>query len=347
MVSDRLSSIERSLKKDHREFIDDFSSFLELSNKYTEIVLDTSLVPRVSKYIDDKAISTASEEKTLSDEIMKLLDKIIKLDIKRVDYSDISNAVIKYERDYSDNVAPDALDNFFQSIRSELLVIINLYNEKKDYFEKLSDEELKKYEDAIVCFYKSIEHAVLANLQFKNLYLETQELLDNTEKRVNDFRLDFSGWKDTISGVIDDTTKGIFSETNKLDRKLKNLEEDSKKVYTDFIAILGVFSSFVFVMFGGFSALSDIIASLNETDIYVPKIIFISSILFGFLITVLYSLLYWISLIINKPIFNNYCDCEQVCTKYKHIFIKHRYYLMVIITCLVVSIISIVLAYFK
>ena len=156
--------------------------------------------------------------------------------------------------------------------------------------------------------------------------------LDESKKNIENL-------KKNVQDQSEESLKILSEASNELDK----VKKTKASIYTDFIAILGVFSSFVFVMFGGFSALSNIIKSLSHTDVSMPKILLISSILFGFLITVLYSLLYWISLIIDKPIFNNNCDCKKTCTKIKHIFIKHRYYLIIMISCLIAFLISIIL----
>lgn len=135
--------------------------------------------------------------------------------------------------------------------------------------------------------------------------------------------------------MVEDIKK--YAET--VQTTLEDIEETKSSFYTDFIAILGVFSSFVFVMFGGFSALSTILDSLGKTNVSLTKMVFISSVLIGFLITVLYSLIYWISLIIGKSVVFVTCDCDGVCVKkWRHI--KHRYYLCIIAVCTIISIIS-------
>lgn len=97
-------------------------------------------------------------------------------------------------------------------------------------------------------------------------------------------------------------------------------------------------------MFGGFSALSDIIQSVSYSTVSLTKTLLISSSLFGFLITVLYSLLYWVSIIVDKPFFQYECDCEKPCWNLIHQFAKHRYYLIVMLACMLLFSISLILA---
>lgn len=173
-------------------------------------------------------------------------------------------------------------------------------------------------------------------------------LRKNLEKISNNYSL--SQAQKSYIGTI---TKGVEQQVQSTQQMVKDIKEDADTVqitlegiektkssfYTDFIAILGVFSSFVFVMFGGFSALSTILDSLGKTNVSLTKMVFISSVLIGFLITVLYSLIYWISLIIGKSVVFVTCDCDGVCVKKLH-RIKHRYYLCIIAFCIIISFIS-------
>ena len=174
-------------------------------------------------------------------------------------------------------------------------------------------------------------------------------LRKNLEKISNNYSL--SQAQKSYIGTI---TKGVEQQVQSTQQMVKDIKEDADNVqmtlediektkssfYTDFIAILGVFSSFVFVMFGGFSALSTILDSLGKTNVSLTKMVFISSVLIGFLITVLYSLIYWISLIIGKSVVFVTCDCDGVCVRKWHHFCKHRYYLCIIAFCIIISFIS-------
>ena len=142
--------------------------------------------------------------------------------------------------------------------------------------------------------------------------------------------------KKEVSDIQSNIDK-INNEAKEASSKLEEINKVKTSIYTDFIAILGVFSSFVFVMFGGFSALSSTIESIGRANISMVKVVFISSVLIGFLITVLYSLMYWTSLIIGKQLVYKYCGCENECKKLSHQLLKHRYYIVVIGTCLLIS----------
>lgn len=173
-------------------------------------------------------------------------------------------------------------------------------------------------------------------------------LENNLEKIANNYRLSLAQ-KDFIVK----TTKSVEKRVSDLDQKLKNLEESTKNakenlekiedtkssIYTDFIAILGVFSSFVFVMFGGFSSLSEIIATLSSKKVSVPITLMISSFLMASMFTIVYSLIVWIAKVIGKSIIVKSCECN-ICRDPWHMFLRHKLYSIIMTTLVAVFIIS-------
>ena len=314
-----IDDIKKSIDTDFSEILNQYDALLEKS-KNPEFVIKDDYVRKA---------------------VQELIELIKSNYIKRVPYTSITTRVIDFNtkteqaEDLSEsfNILMDQMDSALSSIIKELL------NKKTFSGKTVQANQVQLYNDSIVAFYKLLEHTKLANSQYQNLY-------QKTENEVGKLNQDLDESKKNIENLeknVHDQSEKFRKILNEASSELDKVKKTKTSIYTDFIAILGVFSSFVFVMFGGFSALSNIIKSLSHTDVSMPKILLISSILFGFLITVLYSLLYWISLIIDKPIFNNNCDCKKTCTKIKHIFIKHRYYLIIMITCLIVFLISIIL----
>lgn len=103
-------------------------------------------------------------------------------------------------------------------------------------------------------------------------------------------------------------------------------------IYTDFIAILGVFSAFVFVMFGGIEiarAVFDVGDDLQTMDL--SKIITVSSLMMIAILTLMYSLLLWIARITGKE-FGNCMSCDKGCKhKWRHLFMRHSFYFCLLI----------------
>lgn len=141
--------------------------------------------------------------------------------------------------------------------------------------------------------------------------------------------------------------QGQSANSNKL---LKTVQEQSDDIeqtkssnYTDFIAILGIFSAFVFVMFGGIEvarAVFDIGDDLLNMNL--SKMITISCLMLIGVITLLYSLLLWIARITNKGIGNCMSSkCKEGCShKWKHFYLRHSFYFSLIILLVIITYIS-------
>lgn len=126
-------------------------------------------------------------------------------------------------------------------------------------------------------------------------------------------------------------------------KQSNEIEKTKSSIYTDFIAILGIFSAFVFVMFGGIDiarAVFDIEDDLLNMDL--SRMITISCLMLIGVITLLYSLLLWIARITNKEIgrcMSSKCEvrCEH---KWKHLFLRHSFYFSLIVILAIITFIS-------
>lgn len=126
-------------------------------------------------------------------------------------------------------------------------------------------------------------------------------------------------------------------------KQSNEIEKTKSSIYTDFIAILGIFSAFVFVMFGGIDiarAVFDIGDDLLNMDL--SRMITISCLMLIGVITLLYSLLLWIARITNKEIgrcMSSKCEvrCEH---KWKHLFLRQSFYFSLIVILAIITFIS-------
>lgn len=125
-------------------------------------------------------------------------------------------------------------------------------------------------------------------------------------------------------------------------QEVDDVRDTKSSIYTDFIAILGVFSAFVFVMFGGIDvarAIFDIGSDLQILDL--SRMITIASLMLIGILTLMYSLLLWIARITGKNFGNCYSPkCVNGC-KYKiHFFMRHSFYFSLIILLVFITVIS-------
>lgn len=141
--------------------------------------------------------------------------------------------------------------------------------------------------------------------------------------------------------------QGQSANSNKLLKTVQeqsdDIEQTKSSIYTDFIAILGIFSAFVFVMFGGIEvarAVFDIGDDLLNMNL--SKMITISCLMLIGVITLLYSLLLWIARITNKEIGNCMSSkCKEGCShKWKHFYLRHSFYFSLIILLVIITYIS-------
>lgn len=196
-------------------------------------------------------------------------------------------------------------------------VYINTQTDVADFIEllKKSLSEIDEDEKVINILLKMIYNADLACVQKAELYSS----LDNR----------FSGEVKTLGSEA----KKLEEQLEKLTKKANRLEGQS----TEFIAILGVFSSFVFVMFAGFDSLAKILDNLGSTSASLPRTILIAMILVNFIVTIVYFLLFYISKIIGRTMVDKVCDCKNVCKNIKHIIAKHRFYLAIVTICTIIG----------
>lgn len=108
-----------------------------------------------------------------------------------------------------------------------------------------------------------------------------------------------------------DENKKLQKELQKANRLLKEMKLVKGSIYTDFIAILGVFSAFVFLAFGGLSIVQATY-DLGGDLLVIPisKMLLISSLMLMIVLTLMYSFLYWLSKVIDRE------------------FEKHKYYIL-------------------
>lgn len=128
----------------------------------------------------------------------------------------------------------------------------------------------------------------------------------------------------------------------KVKQEVDDVRDTKSSIYTDFIAILGVFSAFVFVMFGGIDvarAIFDIGSDLQTIDL--SRMITISCLMLIGILTLMYSLLLWIAIITGKNFGNCHSpECINGCNTKRHFFKRHSFYFFVMSMLIITTVIS-------
>lgn len=330
----KLDNIKKNLKGETSDFFQKYNEFLKKyqnlevrqeSDSITSVSLKSKNTPKFAELLQD--ILSNSTEVDYSDkaysrrmvynDIKFFIEYFKNKKIERVEYGLIYRIVlsVKHEVNYPREEDSDLgnLNYFLQLVKELLLRFI-------DNCER--NENIQEYEKYIICFYKVVEHTILANMQYEELYLNSEKQMENLNETIK-----------YVSESVDELFREANTKISDIKRNTSKIEKRLANFNTEVISILGVFSAFVFVMFGGFDSLAKILEGLQDNDVSIRKILLISSILISFLITILYSLMYWVSIIIEKPILQKSCQCENVCWDLKHLYERHRFYLTLMIVC--------------
>lgn len=132
----------------------------------------------------------------------------------------------------------------------------------------------------------------------------------------------------------------INEKINTIDKTLDNFENLKSELYTNFIAILGIFSALLFGMFGGFDSLKEILSNLHNTSISTTLICF-SSLMLG-LLCLIFLLIQSIAKITNKDTLscnhhgsNEKCECSIIKKYPIFIFSMLIFSFILIISCVI------------
>lgn len=115
--------------------------------------------------------------------------------------------------------------------------------------------------------------------------------------------------KETLRHVQSQLTD-MESDISMTNEMIYTIQEESSKIYAQFVTILGIFTAIVVSVFGGLSIVSGVFKKINETPIW--KMVLMGSLVSIFVLCLLFLLMKWISSIVqnafglgeNKPLMN-------------------------------------------
>ncbi|HGF7665416.1 TPA: BppU family phage baseplate upper protein, partial [Enterococcus faecium] len=161
-----------------------------------------------------------------------------------------------------------------------------------DFSEEIFKNNVESYNDYgnVEHFFDSIRrHVNLAVIQQKHIVASSKEALkisEEAEKNINQ---------------TEEKIKKLEKNLNKAEQTIENMEKIKGSIYTEFIAILGIFSALIFGLFGGFDGLSKAIVSLSSKW-SMGKVLTISSGIMLCLTLLIFALLQWVARITGRKL---------------------------------------------
>ncbi|EUJ41991.1 hypothetical protein [Brochothrix campestris] len=115
----------------------------------------------------------------------------------------------------------------------------------------------------------------------------------------------------------------VDANKNSLQAKkiIEDIQDIKGKIYTDFVAIMGIFSALIFGLFGGFSAIGDIVTATFNKSINLPNIMIAISLTLGSLSLLLFALMQGIKILSKSTLKSCGCDNKTKC--YHSVFQRH------------------------
>ena len=239
------------------------------------ILVDNNQFSKDVKTLIDDYCST---EDLLKIDKREFIEPIFKssegLDASMLSYSSITTSVFKYNDEKKENKLED--------------IGVFLREALKEHYDKtvVESEVSKDYQERYMVIKKFIEHMDLAINQKENLYIEQRTQINELNEELDKAK------------IISKTT------SKKIDSQLSG-------IYTQFVAILGIFTSIIFAVFGGFNQISAVGNNLKDTDI-TKLLIFLPMVMLGIIFLVFISF-NAISKLTSLPLSSCKCDDKKKC----------------------------------
>lgn len=223
------------------------------------------------------------ENSLLEDRFIELINKYHDESDLRIPYQYIANIVYQTDTENLLNNSKD-WDFFIQNLHANCAKSIKhfdtLFDSKKDDLSPTEIDSLKKS----IILKKKIMNKIVSHFELS--YTQSQFIKKNTLESLK----------------IASTSKKFAESAVTASNEAKNIIENTKgKMYTEFVAILGIFSALMFGMISGFDFISDTLALLAGETISMGRIAIGSSALGIGLITLMYTLVQWIGHLIKNP----------------------------------------------
>lgn len=182
-----------------------------------------------------------------------------------------------------------------------------------DFSEEKFKGNIENYDE-----YKNVENFFDSIRRHVNLAVIQQKHIMESSKEA----LEISRQAETKIEVAELNLRILEAKINKANKTIKEMEKIKGSIYTEFIAILGIFSALIFGLFGSFDGLSKAIIEISS-NWSMGKVLIISSGIMLSLTLLIFALLQWVARITGRKL--NSCDCYKNGKECNHsLFKRHR-----------------------
>ncbi|MCW6665477.1 hypothetical protein NHG32_07250 [Aerococcaceae bacterium NML191219] len=305
----QVDDIKYILEARHEDVVNEFVSILkfvkENFERFSTDVKDDQELDEILRESDRVAgNSSVDAHLALEGKIKTIIEHISQQQVVRVSYSEIARSV-SIELMSSQDMTNE-MSHLLERIKDKLGKLLDLYF-KKD--ESLKLKKSPDNDEAFVAFFKMIEHTNLVVVQKIQFYQETAEKVKELESKVSDYEKSLEKSKEEA--------KSISKNLNKAEQELKNLKD---KVMAEIMAIMGIFASIIFAVFGGLQQIGAIGSSLATTPLH--KVFIFSGMSALALTYVVFLAFNSTAKLTGKRLRSCNCTNEEECQK-KGLFHKH------------------------
>lgn len=175
-------------------------------------------------------------------------------------YAEKEKADIECQKKNTDNEQLDVLADNNDKLHEYVI----------SYFQAKENNAEQDNEKILVKFQKLYDHINLEVVRLKNY----DDQIKRAIERIKESNADTQRQINEFNGKIEEKSREI---DNALQKKLDDVQEESKKMRAEYISILGIFSSIVLAFVGGMTFSTSVLENINKASAY--RVVLISLII--------------------------------------------------------------------
>lgn len=246
------------------------------------------------------------------------------------------------------------LDNLLLNLTKNILTDSQIESVFKSFKELHSQQERPTYSivTTLVLTDKGEQDTEILELNLRKLY---DFCIENNENKLSNYVYKIidhinlakqqKEYIEKVIRVMADSINKLNKEANTLKKlsnqtynQLRKIQDIKSKIYTEFVSVLGIFTTIVFACFGGLEMLKNVLG--NITSVRTAKLLVFSSLTFSGIILLLFLLLNVIARMNGLTLRSCGCDLNKKCEH--NLFQKYPYIVLPFLVLLYVFLIGII-----